>query len=158
VTNKTGFGFEDRIYWTRIQLVKTVHKSLSDTLSSSFDWTLHGNYSDFQLNSQSSRVESSRVESYVTTYNMPVVFSWNKAPVWGLRPDIYYCWTVVGLLMWGALPDEGTGVFYNCCWPSPAQSSSSLSPVGLATIIYCPRFETSLFVASYDSQGYSGGI
>jgi hypothetical protein len=27
------------------------------------------------------------------------------------------------------------------------------SPVGLATIFYCPRFETSLFVASYDSQG-----
>jgi hypothetical protein len=32
------------------------------------------------------------------------------------------------------------------------------SPLGLATIFYCLRFETSLFVASYDSQGYSGGI
>jgi hypothetical protein len=32
------------------------------------------------------------------------------------------------------------------------------SPVGLVTIFYCPRFETSLFVASYDSQGYGGGI
>jgi hypothetical protein len=29
--------------------------------------------------------------------------SWNKAPIWGLRPDLYYCQTVVGLLMWGAL-------------------------------------------------------
>jgi hypothetical protein len=27
-----------------------------------------------------------------------------------------------------------------------------------ATIFYCLRFETSLFVASYDSQGYGGGI
>jgi hypothetical protein len=30
--------------------------------------------------------------------------------------------------------------------------------VGLATIIYCLRFETSLFVVSYDSQGYGGSI
>jgi hypothetical protein len=30
--------------------------------------------------------------------------------------------------------------------------------VGLATTFYCLRFETSLFVASYDSQGYGGGI
>jgi hypothetical protein len=30
--------------------------------------------------------------------------------------------------------------------------------VGLLTAFYCLRFETSLFVASYDSQGYSGGI
>jgi hypothetical protein len=29
---------------------------------------------------------------------------------------------------------------------------------GIATIFYCLRFETSLFVASYDSQGYGGGI
>jgi hypothetical protein len=51
VTNKTGSGFDDQIYWTFIQLVTTFHKSPSDTLSSS-DWTLHGNYSDFQLNCQ----------------------------------------------------------------------------------------------------------
>jgi hypothetical protein len=32
------------------------------------------------------------------------------------------------------------------------------SPVGIVNIFYCLRFETSLFVASYDSQGYGGGI
>jgi hypothetical protein len=31
-------------------------------------------------------------------------------------------------------------------------------PLGLATIFYCLRFETSVFVASYDSQGHGGGI
>jgi hypothetical protein len=30
--------------------------------------------------------------------------------------------------------------------------------VGLVTIFYCLRFETSLFVASYDSHGNGGGI
>jgi hypothetical protein len=41
---------------------------------------------------------------------------------------------------------------------SSAQSFLGPSPVGLATIFYCLKFETSLFVASYDSQGYGGGI
>jgi hypothetical protein len=50
VTNKTGFGFDDRIYWAVIRLVTTVHISLFDTLSSSSDWTLHWNYSEVQLN------------------------------------------------------------------------------------------------------------
>jgi hypothetical protein len=49
-------------------------------------------------------------------------------------------------------------VVYNCFWSSPAQSSSGPSPVGLVTIFYCLRFKTSLFIASYDSQGYGGGI
>jgi hypothetical protein len=30
--------------------------------------------------------------------------------------------------------------------------------LGLETIFYCLTFETSLFVASYDSQGHGGGI
>jgi hypothetical protein len=33
-----------------------------------------------------------------------------------------------------------------------------LSPVGLTTIFYCLRFEISISVASYDSQGYGGGV
>jgi hypothetical protein len=45
-----------------------------------------------------------------------------------------------------------------CCWSSPAQSFSGPSPLDLATIFYCLSFETSLFVASYDSQVHGGGI
>jgi hypothetical protein len=70
-------------------------------------------------------------------------------------------------------------VVYNCCWPSPTQSTSGPSPARHVTLFYSLRFETlpscrtmsrylyppvipqalvSLFVASYDSQGYGGGI
>jgi hypothetical protein len=53
---------------------------------------------------------------------------------------------------------EDGSVVYFCCWPSPAQSFSGPSSVGLVIIFYCLRFETSLSFASYDSQGYGGGI
>jgi hypothetical protein len=64
--------------------------------------------------------------------------------VWQLR----VCW--FGRPLWR----EDGSVVYNCCWPSPAQSFSGPSPFELTTIFYCLRFEISLFVASYDSQGY----
>jgi hypothetical protein len=51
--------------------------------------------------------------------------------------------------------EDGSAVC-NFYWPSPAQSFSGPSPVGLVAIFYCLRFETSLFVASYDSQGHGG--
>jgi hypothetical protein len=38
--------------------------------------------------------------------------SWNKAPIWGLRPDLYYRQTAAGLLMCGALSDERTGLSF----------------------------------------------
>jgi hypothetical protein len=53
---------------------------------------------------------------------------------------------------------EDGSVFCISCWPLSAQSFSGPSPLGLATIFYCLRFDTSLFVASYDSQGHGGGI
>jgi hypothetical protein len=49
-------------------------------------------------------------ESYVMTDGQPASLSWNKAPIWGLRPDLYYCLTFAGLLIWGALSDERTRV------------------------------------------------
>jgi hypothetical protein len=38
--------------------------------------------------------------------------SWDKAPRRDLRPDLYYCLTVPGLLVWGALSDERTGLSF----------------------------------------------
>jgi hypothetical protein len=60
----------------------------------------------------------------------------------------------VGRALWR----EDGSVVYICCWFSPAQSFSGPNPVGLVTIFYCLRFEIFIFVASYDSQGYGGGI
>jgi hypothetical protein len=51
-------------------------------------------------------------ESYVTIDGQLASLSWNKAPIWGLRPDFYYRHTFAGLLMWGALSDERTGLSF----------------------------------------------
>jgi hypothetical protein len=45
----------------------------------------------------------SQSQSYVTTDGQSASLSWNKAPIWGLRPDLYYCQTVAGLLMLATL-------------------------------------------------------
>jgi hypothetical protein len=47
-------------------------------------------------------------ETYNTTDGEPDSLSWNKTPIWVLRPDLCYCLTVAGLLMCGALSDERT--------------------------------------------------
>jgi hypothetical protein len=68
-------------------------------------------------------------------------------------------WTsAVIVLLQHRLWREDGSVIYDCCCSSPAHSFSGPSPVELATIFYCLRLDTSLFVASYDSQGYGGGI
>jgi hypothetical protein len=64
----------------------------------------------------------------------------------------------VFFLVWRPLWREDGSVFYICCWPLPVQCFFGPSPLGLATIFYCLTFETSLFVASYDSQDHGGGI
>jgi hypothetical protein len=69
----------------------------------------------------------------------------------GSCTHIYYCLKITVVLLWGALHDERTSLSFV---PLPAQSFSGPSPLGLATIFYCFRFEISLFVASYNSQGH----
>jgi hypothetical protein len=66
----------------------------------------------------------SESESYVTTDGQPESLSWNKTPVWGLRPDLDYCQTVVGLLMWGVLSDERSGLSFAIA-AGPRQRSHS---------------------------------
>jgi hypothetical protein len=56
--------------------------------------------------------DSCQSQSYVTTDGQSASQSWNKAPIWGLRPDLYYSLMVTGFLMWGALSDERTGLSF----------------------------------------------
>jgi hypothetical protein len=63
-----------------------------------------------QGHSAAGRIRSS--QSYVTTDGQPASLSWNKAPIWVLRPDLDYCLTVAGLLIWGSLSDERTGLSF----------------------------------------------
>jgi hypothetical protein len=66
----------------------------------------------------------SQSQCYITTDGQPVSLSWYKAPIWGLRPDIYYCLTVASLLMWGTLSDERTGLPFTIA-AGPRQRSRS---------------------------------
>jgi hypothetical protein len=86
--------------------------------------------------------------------------SWHRALVGPVAIYLLLAWQLrFFFFFWGALSDERTGLtfIYICCWPLPAQSFFGPSPLGLATIFYCLTFETSLFVASYDSQECRAG-
>jgi hypothetical protein len=65
-----------------------------------------------------------KVKSYVTTDGQSASLSWWQAPIWGLRPDFYYCQTVAGLLTWNALSDERTGLPFTIA-AGPRQRSRS---------------------------------
>jgi hypothetical protein len=63
-------------------------------------------------------------QSYVTTDGQSTSLSWNKASIWGLRPDFFHCQTRAGLLVWGALPDERTCLSFTIA-SGPRQRSHS---------------------------------
>jgi hypothetical protein len=62
------------------------------------------------------------------TVSRPDCLEKKKAPIWGLRPDFYYCQTVAGLLIWGALFDERTGLSFTIA-AGPQQRSLSRNRV-----------------------------
>jgi hypothetical protein len=54
--------------------------------------------------------------------------SWNKAPKWGLKPNLYFCHTVACLLLWGALSDERAGLSFTIA-AGPRHRSHSRVPI-----------------------------
>jgi hypothetical protein len=123
-------------------------------------WSLLWSWLSWFLSSApfSTFAPESEPESYVTTDGQLPILSWNKAPIWGLQPDIYYCLTVAALLILGSLSDERTGLSFTIAAGPQQGSHFRVESRRLVAIFYCLRFETSLFVASNDFQGHGGGI
>jgi hypothetical protein len=69
-------------------------------------------------------ITESESESYVTTDGQWARLSWNKTPIWGLLPGIYYSQTVAGLLILDALFDERKGLSFTIA-VDPRQHSYS---------------------------------
>jgi hypothetical protein len=118
---------------------------------------------------------SSQSQSYFTTDGQPSSTH--------LRPKTRFLLLSVscGFVEVGRpLRRENGSVVYNCCWPSPSRSFSDpspaillphirdspnlegqdpafISPRNMVAQLY-PHALSSLSVASYDSQGYGGGI
>jgi hypothetical protein len=85
--------------------------------------------------------------------------SWNKAPIWGLIPDLYYCLTVAGLLMWGALSDERTYLWFAIA-TGPRQRNNSRVRVPWDSRPYFTVSDSRLPFSSPPTtrQGHGGGI
>jgi hypothetical protein len=92
-------------------------------------------------------------ESYVTTDAKSTSLSWNKAPIWGLRPDFYYRQTVSVSLIWGALSDEMTGQSFTILAGRQRSHSRVRDPWN--SRVYFTASDSRL---PFSSQGYSGGI
>jgi hypothetical protein len=51
-------------------------------------------------------------QSYVTNDDQLANLSWCQGPIWGSRPNFYFCQTVSGLLIWSSLSDDRTGLSF----------------------------------------------
>jgi hypothetical protein len=67
-------------------------------------------------------------QSHVTTAGQSISLSWCETTIWDQRLDFCYYQTVPGLLMWGALSDERTGLSLTTA-AGPRQRCHSQVPV-----------------------------
>jgi hypothetical protein len=90
------------VTWTVVSLTTAVFKPLTFSVSGCTILLYNRIYMEKILRSQ----------IYVTTNGQSVSLSWRQAPIWDLRPIFFFCLTVAGLLMWGVLSGERTGLFF----------------------------------------------
>jgi hypothetical protein len=112
-----GSGFDVWVYWDFFAIAVNYNISHIELLLNDVCLT---NLSEESLTALNESASES--EPYVTTDGQSASLSWNKAPIWDLRPDLYYCQSVAGLLMWGALSDERTGLSFTI--PADARQRS----------------------------------
>jgi hypothetical protein len=95
----------------------------------------------------------------IKTDDKSASLSWNKAPLWGLRPDFSYFQTVAGFFYVGALSlTRGHVCRLQLLLVLASAVIFQFEYCGNRDHILLLKFKTSLLVASYDSQGYGGGI
>jgi hypothetical protein len=130
-------------------------------------------------------LSQNQTKSYVTTDGQSANLSWYQAPIWGLRPDFYtvtqlrVCWCgapsltrervcrlqlLLVLASAVILGSESRGTRDHILlsqirdFPNlEGQVPVFISPRNRVAQLY-PQALCSLFVASYDSHGYGGGI
>jgi hypothetical protein len=178
VTNNNGFwiGWSDLLPTSlQLQLIITAHNQCLSKIRSIPCWTtsvFSSTVTDLVLIYESVTYESRRTNKLSWTENSNQVkvketlrLTVSRSVGLGLEPHLgpmtrylflsdSYVLVSMGRPLWR----EDGSVFCLCRWSLPAQTSSGPSPLGLATVFYCLRFETSLFVASYDSQNHGLGI
>jgi hypothetical protein len=76
--------------------------SVSLISNSLYDWNLLVRILNSTASQSHIATDGQSVSQYVLVTSL----------IWGSWPDIYYCWTVTALFLWGALSDERTGLSF----------------------------------------------
>jgi hypothetical protein len=84
----------DKMFWTSNKPAQWTHYTYCDMLSG-------------RPESESQSESQSQSQSYITTNSQSASLSWNKAPIWGVRPDIYLSLTIMALFLWASFLTRG---------------------------------------------------
>jgi hypothetical protein len=86
---------------------------------------------------------NSQSQSHIATDGQSVSKSWCRAPSGAHGQILITLWQLRSCFVGRPLWREDGSVFCICSWSLPAQFFLGPCPLGLATIFYCLRFETS---------------